>query len=326
MMNIAYFGSPEIAANLLKALLTAQGTTFKVSIVATQPDRPSGKKLELTKTRVKELGKQNNIPIFDKDIRTHSAELLDLLKQNNIQLCIVFAYGGYIPTSLLDIVKYGFINIHPSLLPKYRGPSPIAYPLILGDKETGVSIIKLNERLDEGDIISQKKVDIFEGETRTELEKRLTEESIELILNYLYALSKQEKLYFQKQEDSKATQTRLINKKNGYIGLRTLKKMIKNEPIAEHEVPELLRDYLAKYPRSIEQEYFTNSALLLYNYYRGLYKWPGLWTIIQTPQGDKRLKLTDISFKLSLITINKVQLEGKNEVDFITFNRAYNIF
>ncbi len=324
MINIAYFGSPEIAATALDQLISAQDD-FRISLVVTQPDRPAGKKLILQKTKVKELAQKENRALFDKSIQDNYSELSNSLKDLNIDLAIVYAYGAYLPFELLSIPKYGFINIHFSLLPKYRGASPIAYPLILGDIETGVTLIQLNEVLDGGDIISQKKTEILQHETRIELEKRLTIISIPMMKEYITQLQTIKKAPLQSQEKKDITSTRLIKKNDGYISFLALQKALLNKPLNTDEIPGLIKEYTAKYPDLNYSEYYQNSALLIYNYYRGLYSWPGIWTTISTSKGEKRLKLTQLTYSSNKLIITRVQLEGKNETDFFTFNKAYKI-
>lgn len=325
-MNIAFFGSPEISDQFLRGLMSGQNSDFTVSLVATQPDRPAGKRLELQETKIKTLAKEKDIPIFDKDIPAHSVELSTVLKKHKIELCIVYAYGGYIPKSLLNLPTYGFINVHPSLLPKYRGPSPTVFPLILGEKETGVTLIRLNDKLDEGDIISQEKTEITKDENRIELEKRLTKLGVKITSDHIHTLLNGRKISLLKQDQTKAVVTRLINKNDGFMSVTLLKKALQNESLTQNELPELLNEYKRKYPLLVQDEYLLSSAQLIYNYYRGFYGWPGIWTIIHTSTGDKRLKLTKVSFSSNNLSLVTVQLEGKKEVNFKTFNKSYNIF
>jgi methionyl-tRNA formyltransferase len=323
-MNIAYFGSPEIAATVLHSLNSS--LNHKIALVVTQPDKPAGKKLELQKTKVKEAAEKEKLLIFDKNLASFQGDLIKTLHENDIQLAIVYAYGAYIPTEILNIPKYGFINVHFSLLPKYRGASPIAYPLILGDKESGVSLIKLNEILDGGDIISQEKIDILEHENRIELENRLTELSIPMVMDYIEKLDKSVNIPMQSQDQNQVTITGLIKKTDGYIQLHTLKKSLRNEPVKTEDLPSLIKGYINKYTELHYPDFCSNTGLMIYNYYRGLYKWPGIWTLIPTIHGEKRLKIIQVSFDSNILKIERVQLEGKNEVDFKTFNLSYNIF
>lgn len=325
-MNIAYFGSPEIAASVLQELNSSPEKDIQIELVVTQPDRPAGKKLQLQPTKVKEYAVTEKIPLFDKELSTSLEELIHTLRTKNIELGIIYAYGAYLPKELLTIPIYGFINVHFSLLPKYRGASPIAYPIIMADKETGVTLIQVNEELDGGHIISQKKTEILAHDTRIQLESRLTEISKKMTIEHIINKAQGKNMSLQSQNMKDVTYTGLLKKSDGYISLTALKKSLKNEPLRFNEVPRLIQNYTSKYPNSIHPSYYEKSAQLVYNYYRGLYKWPGIWTTIETPQGIKRLKITRLGFSTNVLNIELIQLEGKNEVEFNTFNKAYNIF
>jgi methionyl-tRNA formyltransferase len=235
-------------------------------------------------------------------------------------LVLLFAFGQIIPKDLLNAPKLGFWNIHPSLLPKYRGPSPIAYPLILGEKETGVTIIKMDEKIDHGPIIAQEKLKIEDTDRRPDLEKKLTDLGFvmfkKLIINTRPPMNR-----FIEQQHTKATYTRLLRKDDGFIPLTTLKKALSGQPLTKKDLPTIIKSYYQKNNLAIKQ--FGNLAI--YNLFRGLYPWPGIWTIL--PNG-KRLKIIDMKFETpsSKIQLTKVQLEGKREVDFETFNQAYQVF
>src|SRR3989344_5706761 len=200
-MNIAYFGSPKIAADLLYNLIKNQGSAYKIACVFTIEDKRAGKRLELTQTEVKKLGLELGIKVYDYE-----------LKKNEI----------------LKSTIYGFWNIHPSLLPRYRGPSPIIYPLIMGDLETGVSVIKMTDKIDSGAILSQKKIPI-KAEARPELEKRLIELAYVLLKDLIEKQSSHEEIEFTPQDEKKVTETRLINKEDGFISKELIQKALNNE-------------------------------------------------------------------------------------------------
>ena len=184
-ISLAYFGSPDFSAFFLEKILTDPDLkkAIEVKLVVTQPDRPVGRKQILTETPVKKVAKKYQISNikYQIDIRNLKLEI------RNFDLALIYAFSHIIPKDLLNAPKLGFWNIHPSLLPKYRGPSPIAYPLIFGEKETGVTIIKMDEKIDHGPIIAQEKLKIEESDRRPDLEKKLTDLGFlmfkELILN-----------------------------------------------------------------------------------------------------------------------------------------------
>jgi methionyl-tRNA formyltransferase len=325
-MNIAYFGSPSISALLLKRLLDNSDISSKIPLIITQPDKPAGKRLEIQPTPVKNLALERKIHYFDKELSTNQNSLIDELKDKHIELCIVFAYGEYIKNEILDFPKYGFWNVHPSLLPLYRGPSPIAYPLLLGDTHTGTSLIKLTNVMDGGPIIMQEKTEILNSELRSDLEMRLTELSVDMVVTAVNSLSQSGSVSSTSQEDNKATMTRLLTKQDGFVELNILKKIITNNPIQFEELPLLIKEYATKYSVAKFLDLQEDPNKILYNYYCAMHPWPGLWTMIPTNQGIKRLKLNAMNFYDNIVTIEKVQLEGKKEVQFSEFNKAYSIF
>ena len=285
-IKLAYFGSPDFAAYFLEKLLTDTtiNQLIEVKLIVTQKDKLVGRKQILTPTPVKIIAKKYNL-IIESHIRRE--------KIKNSDLCLVYAYGDLIPKEFLSLPKYGFWNIHPSLLPKYRGPSPIASPLINGSKTTGVTIIKMDEDIDHGPIFAQESLTIEKNDKRPDLEKKLTDLGFEMFKKIIKKNVKLDQLDLLDQLDQFATYTKKLSKQDGFIEISKLKEQI------------------------------SNNSEVLFNLFRGLYKWPGIWTTL--PNG-KRLKITDIDFVENKIIIRKVQLESKNEVSFEMFNKAYNIF
>jgi len=180
-MRIVFMGTPQCAATALEALLE---NFYEVVGVFTQPDKPSGRGKELKAPAVKELAEKYGLPVFQPENLTSIDVLqdLDLLLPDII---IVVAYGKIIPKQILDYPNHGCINIHFSLLPKYRGAAPIAYAVKNGEEETGISIFKLEEKLDTGPIYSQVSIDITEDDTTQTLEEKLTTLSIPLLFKTL---------------------------------------------------------------------------------------------------------------------------------------------
>lgn len=150
-------GTPQFAVEVLEGLI--QNDAVEVIAVVTQPDRPVGRKRILTPTPVKQVAMEHKIKVYQPEKIAKSAEsekLIDL----EADLIVTAAYGQFVPTSLLEAPKYGAINVHASLLPKYRGGAPIHYALWNGDKETGISIIYMTKKMDAGDILSQRAIQI----------------------------------------------------------------------------------------------------------------------------------------------------------------------
>ncbi|MFH0979435.1 MAG: methionyl-tRNA formyltransferase [Candidatus Roizmanbacteria bacterium] len=307
-LNVAYFGSPDFSACLLEKLITASSMNryIKIKLVVTQPDRPIGRKQVLTSTPVKIIAKKYNIKLLE--IGNFLGQL-DQLEIRSLDLVLVYAFSAIVPKDLLDLPKYGYWCIHPSLLPKYRGTSPMATALISGDKITGVTIIKMDEKIDHGPIITQKKYQILLTDKRSDLEIKLTDLAFEMVKKLvktgieekgkIFLNPRQDPFLTKEQDHTKASYTKKLTKQAGFI---EFKKLI---PTKSGE----------------------NSPEKLFNLFRGLYPWPGIWTIL--PNG-KRLKITDMKLVRNgrdrSLQIKCVQLEGKKEVDFKTFKKAYKIF
>ncbi|HRN69651.1 MAG TPA: methionyl-tRNA formyltransferase [Candidatus Woesebacteria bacterium] len=321
-MNIAYFGSPHISSLLLQELLKEDNQDYEISLVVSQPDKPVGKRLQIRPTKVAELAQAYQLPIFRKELKTHEEELISLIQHNNIELCIIFAYGEIISTKLLNTPQFGFWNIHPSLLPLYRGPSPVAYSLLLGDTQTGVSLMQLEPAMDTGPIIGQIKTSIALHENRNQLEERLTLIGSTLLKNNLEKLIINNKIDSKPQNHTLATHTYLLKKNDGYVNPLFLQKAITDEPVASELLPPILNRYIERFTTTSVLQQSTSK--IFYNFYRALTPWPGIWTIIQTKKGSKRLKITDVDYTENL-QIKQVQLEGKNPVDFETFQNAYRL-
>lgn len=158
-MKIVFFGTPEIAVPILEKLVQIQD--FDVISVITQPDRPVGRKGHITPPPIKTSANNLGIDVFQPK---NKKKLDEILEGTEADFFIVVAFGMIIPQHILDIPKYGSINIHYSLLPKYRGASPIQESLLHGDKETGVTLIKMDEELDHGPIYLMKRIEIEDND------------------------------------------------------------------------------------------------------------------------------------------------------------------
>ena len=222
-MRIVYLGTPDFAVNPLLKLLE---NNFNVVAVVTNRDKPVGRKQVLTPPPVKTVALQNNIPCFQYDkIRI---EGVNDLKQLKPDIMITCAFGQILSQEILDIPRLGVINIHASLLPKYRGASPIHYAILNGEKQTGITIMKTDIGIDTGDIISQSQIDIKDGETCGELFSRLSILGADLIVQTLPKII-DGSCSFVKQDDSKATLTKIIRKEMAKIDWNNNAKDIVNQ-------------------------------------------------------------------------------------------------
>ena len=178
-MKILFMGTPDFAKESLENLYD---NGYEICGVVTTPDRPSGRGMKLNISPVKEYALEKKLNIFQPEKITNNTEFKDEIKALNPDLVCVVSYGVILPKSFLKIPRLGCINVHPSMLPKYRGSAPIQWAILNGDKKTGVTIMYLNEKMDAGDIIIQKEVEIGEDETTGELWNRLSKIGAELLI------------------------------------------------------------------------------------------------------------------------------------------------
>ena len=222
-MRVIYLGTPEFAVAPLKAIIESQ--KHEVVAVVTQPDRPVGRKNIITPPPVKVVALENGIPVFQYEkIR---AEGVEDLKNVGADIMITCAYGQILSKEIIDICPHGIINIHASLLPKYRGAAPIQYAVINGEKTTGVTVMQTEVGLDTGDIIEAFETPIGESETAGDLFVRLSELGAEKICSVLDKIEKGE-VNPQKQDESQAFVVKTIKKEDALIDFSKSSIEIKN--------------------------------------------------------------------------------------------------
>ena len=210
-MKIVFFGSPVLALPSLKKLLE---TDHSIDLIITQPDRPSGRGKKLMPCPVKKTALDLNIPYYQ-PLKIRKDEIaLDKIKEIEPDLNVVVAYGQIIPSSIIYLPRYNSLNVHFSLLPKYRGASPVQKALLDGEAKTGITILELNEKMDEGDILVQEEVNVFPDENAADLEARLAQKGADLLIK---AIAQIDKLKHRKQDHSQATYAPKIRKEDGKI-------------------------------------------------------------------------------------------------------------
>lgn len=210
-MKIVFAGTPEAAVPTLQAVIDS---SHEVLAVFTQPDRPAGRGRVLKASPVKECALAHDLPVFQP--LKMDAQAQAQLKELNPDLMIVVAYGLLLPKSVLDIPKRGCVNLHFSLLPRWRGAAPIQYTLLHGDELTGVTVMQMDEGLDTGPILMQEKYPVDPSETSQMLHDRLASSGAALLLETLSALEKNS-LSPQAQNNSHATYASKIKKSEGKI-------------------------------------------------------------------------------------------------------------
>ncbi len=273
-VKLIFLGNPEFALPSLEKLIKEN---YQIVGVITSPDKPIGRKQILTPPPVKVLAEKNNLSVYQPKDKN---ELLEIIKKLNPDLAIVVAYGMIFPKEVLDIPKYGFINIHPSLLPKYRGAAPIQAAILNGDEKTGVSLFLIDEKIDHGAIIANSEFRIKNSEWNYEiLSKKLAEFGADLLIEILPKYINGE-ITPLPQDDLQAAYTKKIKTEDAFIDLE------KDNPI------EMERKIRALNPE------------------------PGTWTINSPTGGGKRMKILEAELTANgKLKLKKIQYEGGNPVE-----------
>lgn len=280
-LSFAFWGTPDVAADTLDILFT-QG--YIPSVIITAPDRPQGRGLTLTPPPVKAWALAHNVPFLQPEKLT--GEFLSELSTFDFQLSIVVAYGKILSQQIIDLPPKGTINIHYSLLPKYRGASPVESAVLHGDTETGIAIQQMALGLDTGDILVEEKVSIDPEETAPALRKRLIKIGAELLVKNLPDIIAGS-IVPQQQSTSGISTCGKIKKEDGLINL-------------------------------------SDDAQKNYNKYRAYYGWPGIFFFVGSPEDGKygkRIKITEAVFENNTFTPTKVIPEGKKEILFEEFKK-----
>jgi len=224
-MKVIFMGTPAFALPSLDALIK----NHDVLAVLTQPDRPAGRGHKLMPSLIKQLAEKNNIPVLQPNTLrlAESREIRAHLKKLGADIFVVAAYGLLLPTGVLNMPQYGCVNVHASVLPRYRGASPIHSALLGGDDETGITIMQMDSGIDTGDIISVGKIKILQDERFTSLHDRLAELGGGLLLSALEDINNG-KAIRTPQDDSLSTYAPMIKKSDALINWSLSVREIKN--------------------------------------------------------------------------------------------------
>lgn len=275
MLNFAFFGTDEFAVIVLEQL-KAKGLI--PTLIVTTTDKPKGRKLLLAPPPVKIWAEENKIPCQQDFSNLDNPE-------NNFDLFIVASFGKILKKEILDLPKFGALNVHPSLLPKYRGPSPIQTAILNGDTETGVSIMLLDEEMDHGPVLGAKSCELRAfsfPELRDKLARAGADLLTKIIPDWIAG-----KINAQEQKHAQVTYTKKIEKTDGEIKQQDLNDKNKST--------EIFRKFLAYTP------------------------WPGIYFF---DQNNKRVKITDASLENDIFVIKKVIAEGKSEMTWNDYERG----
>lgn len=304
-MKIVYMGTPDFAVPPLAALVKAG---YEVTAVITQPDKPKGRGKTLLPTPVKEEAMKHGITVYQPQ-KVRDPEFVEVLKNLAPDMIVVAAFGQIIPKEILDMPKYGCINIHASLLPKYRGAAPIQQAVIDGEKESGVTIMKMGMGLDTGDMISQAVVTLSEDETGGSLFDRLAETGASLLIQTIPSIENGTATYTKQPEESPTPYAAMITKKMGLLD-------------------------------------FSRNAEVLERLVRGMNPWPSAYTylnnktlkvwkaVVEDAESGKVAPGTIVGVDKKgihvacgekILVLQEVQLEGKKRMETDAFLRGYQV-
>lgn len=297
-MNVVFMGTPDFAVPSLENI----AKVHTVQAVFTQPDKPVGRKMILTPPDVKVCAEKLEIPVYQ-PVKLKDSDSYEIIKELNPDVIVVVAYGQILPENILNIPKYGCINVHGSLLPKYRGAAPIQWSVLNGDKVTGVTTMYMEKGLDTGDILETKEYEIGINDTAGEVFDTLAEMGGKLILDTLEKAEKGQ-LHPIKQDDSKSSYAKMLDKSMCNID-------------------------------------FSKTNLQVHNQVRGLSPWPVASTklngkvlkIFETRLAEGKGKPGEILNTNPLtiacgegaVVVNTVQLQGKKKMDSKAFLQGHKL-
>jgi methionyl-tRNA formyltransferase len=211
-MRIVFLGTPEFA---VPSLLALANNGHEIAAAFTQPDRPKGRGNQITESPVKKAATELRIPVYQPE-RVRRPEVIETLRNLRAEMMVVVGYGQIIPQAIIDLPRYGILNVHASLLPKYRGAAPIQWSVANGDVETGVTIMQIDAGLDTGDMLLKGAVAIRPDETAPQLSQRLAPLGADLLITAVRGIEAGTTAR-EKQENAAATYARLLKKEDGLI-------------------------------------------------------------------------------------------------------------
>lgn len=302
-MKVIFMGTPDFSVGTLAALVEAG---HEVVLAVTQPDKPKGRGKEMQYTPVKEYALEKGIPVYQPE-KVRRPECIEELKKYQADVCVVIAFGQILPKEILEMTPYGCINVHASLLPKYRGAAPIQWAIINGESISGVTTMQMDEGLDTGDMLEKVEVPLGEKITGGELHDLLAEAGAKLCVQTLEKLEKGE-LKPEKQGETPTAYARMLDKKLGNID-------------------------------------WTRPAVEIERLIRGLNPWPSAYTTWnektmkiwgadvvdeeKTAEPGTIIEVTKQTFSVQTgegaLRINELQIPGKKKMSADAFLRGYQV-
>ncbi|MGC4020017.1 MAG: methionyl-tRNA formyltransferase [Muricomes sp.] len=305
-MRVIFMGTPDFAVGTLEALIQAG---HDVCLAVTQPDKPKGRGKEMQSPPVKEAAARHNIPVYQ-PVRVRKPECVEELKSYQADVIVVVAFGQILPKEILEMTPYGCINVHASLLPKYRGAAPIQWSIICGESVTGVTTMQMDEGLDTGDMLLKTEVPITEEETGESLHDKLAAAGASLCAETLAALEKGTAVP-EKQSESPTPYAKMLDKKMGNIDwncsaieIERLVRGLNSWPSAyTHWGDKVLKIWRAKAEASTG--------------YSDEYK-PG--TVLEVSKDSFTVKTGD-----GWLRVSELQIPGKKRMETSAFLRGYTL-
>ncbi len=302
-MRVIFMGTPDFAVGTLEEIIAAG---HEVVLAVTQPDKPKGRGKTMQNPPVKECALQHEIEVYQ-PVKIREAECIEYLRKYEPDIIIVAAFGQILPKEILEMPKYGCVNVHASLLPKYRGAAPIQWAVINGDKVSGVTTMRMDAGLDTGDMIEKAEVVLAEDETGGSLFDRLSQVGAKLCVHTMQSIEEGTVTYT-KQQESEATHVGMIQKQMGNID-------------------------------------WSQPAVVIERLIRGLNPWPSaytklngktlkIWRASVESGGDSKAagKVIAVSKKElkvqtgdGILSLLEVQLEGKKRMSIEAFLRGYEV-
>ena len=304
-MKVVFMGTPDFAVGALESIIKAG---HEVTCVVTQPDKPKGRGKEVQISPVKACALQYDIPVFQ-PVKIKTEESVAQLRTYEADIFVVAAFGQILSKEILDMPKYGCVNIHASLLPKYRGAAPIQWAVIDGEKETGVTIMQMNEGLDTGDILMQEVVVLDAKETGESLFDKLALCGADLIVKALVRIE-EGSLTPVKQDDSKSTYAKMLRKEIGRLDFSQDAVVLERKIRGLNSWPSAYTHFKGKTLKIWDADVVEKNSLTV-NSYGEVCEVDKESFSIQTGNG--------------LLKIKEVQLEGKKRMEVSAFLLGYPI-
>lgn len=302
-MKIIFMGTPDFSTGVLESIIEAG---HEVSAVVTQPDKPKGRGHEMQFTPVKEVALKHNLPVYQPK-KVRDPEVIAELEKIPADIIVVVAFGQIIPKAILEMKKYGCINVHASLLPAYRGAAPIQWAVVDGLKETGVTIMQMDEGLDTGDMLTKAVVPLDEKETGGSLFDKLSVAGAKLCVETLELIEKGE-VSPEKQGETTTAYAKMITKDMGKINFSKSAK----------EIEQLIRGFSpwpSAYTKLGKKTLKIWAADVSDEEYEG-----AIGEIIKVSGSEIGVKTGK-----GTLMIRELQLEGKKRMDTAAFLRGYDL-